>query len=100
MTLSILARDAATGALGAAAASRFFAVDALCIYFEGRVAALATQALASPMYAVHTMPRLQQGEDTAAVLQDLAGQDPGGAQQQLHILDAGGRIARGERPAA
>ena len=35
MTWSILARDSATGALGAAVASRFFAVGALCIHMEG-----------------------------------------------------------------
>ena len=59
MTWSILARDPATGALGAAVATRFFAVGALAIHVEGGVAALATQALINPMYAVHGMPRLQ-----------------------------------------
>ena len=51
MTWSILVRDAATGALGAAVATRFFAVGALAIHVEGGVAALATQALINPMYA-------------------------------------------------
>jgi uncharacterized Ntn-hydrolase superfamily protein len=53
MTWSILVRDAATGALGAAVATRFFAVGALAIHVEGGVAALATQALINPMYAPH-----------------------------------------------
>jgi uncharacterized Ntn-hydrolase superfamily protein len=35
MTWSILARDPATGALGAAVATRFFAVGALAIHVEG-----------------------------------------------------------------
>ena len=51
MTWSILVRDPATGALGAAVATRFFAVGALAIHVEGGVAALATQALINPMYA-------------------------------------------------
>ena len=54
MTWSILVRDPATGALGAAVATRFFAVGALAIHVEGGVAALATQALINPMYAVGT----------------------------------------------
>ncbi len=94
MTWSILARDSATGALGAAVASRFFAVGGLCIHVEGRVAALATQALVNPMYAVHAMPRLRLGEDPAALVSALTGPDPGRAQRQLHILDAQGRIGQ------
>ena len=50
MTWSILARDPATGTLGVAVASRFFAVGAICPFVEGRVGALATQALVNPMY--------------------------------------------------
>ena len=98
MTWSILARDPATGALGAAVASRFFAVGALCIHVEGRVAALATQALVNPMYAVHAMPRLRAGEDPAVTLQDLIGPDPGAEKRQFHILDAKGRIAQHTGP--
>ena len=94
MTWSILARDSATGALGAAVASRFFAVGAVCIHVEGRVAALATQALVNPMYAVHAMPRLRDGAAPDAVLAALVGEDPGRAQRQLHILDASGRVAQ------
>ena len=57
MTWSILVRDPATGARGAAVASRFFAVGGLFMHVEGGVAALATQALVNPMYAVNAMPR-------------------------------------------
>ncbi len=94
MTWSILVRDSSTGALGAAVASRFFAVGALCIHVEGRVAALATQALVNPMYAVHAMPRLREGAAPDAVLAALVGEDPGRGQRQFHILDASGRIAQ------
>ena len=61
MTWSILARDPETGAFGAAVATRFFAVGALCIHVEGHVGALATQALVNPMYAVHGMPMPREG---------------------------------------
>lgn len=94
MTWSILARDPQTGALGAAVASRFFAVGALCLHVEGGVGALSTQALINPMYGIEAMPRLRAGEDPAIVLDALVSPDPGGAHRQLHILDASGRIAQ------
>ena len=94
MTWSILVRDPATGALGAAVASRFFAVGAICIHVEGGVAALATQALVNPMYAVAAMPRLRSGETPQDVLTDLVGADPGAGQRQFHVLGANGDIAQ------
>src|SRR5271154_4921897 len=94
MTWSILARDPATGTLGVAVASRFFAVGAICPFVEGRVGALATQALVNPMYAVHAMPRLRAGEPPELVLRSLVSPDQGADQRQFHILDATGRIAQ------
>jgi uncharacterized Ntn-hydrolase superfamily protein len=93
MTWSILARDPVTGALGAAVATRFFAVGALAIHVEGGVAALATQALINPMYAVHGMPRLRAGEAPETVVAALLAGDAGRGHRQLHILDGSGRIA-------
>jgi uncharacterized Ntn-hydrolase superfamily protein len=98
MTFSLLVRDPATGALGAAVASRYFAVGAMCIHVEGGVAALSTQALVNPMYAVHAMPRLRAGEPADAVLQSLVRPDPGADQRQFHIIDAAGRIAQHSGP--
>lgn len=94
MTWSILARDPVTGTLGVAVASRFFAVGAICPHVEGRVAALATQALVNPMYAVHAMPRLRMGEAPTTVLDSLVAPDKGAGQRQFHIIDATGRIAQ------
>ena len=94
MTWSILARDPATGALGAALATRFFAAGALCLHVEGGVAALATQAMVNPLYAAGAMPRLRVAADPAVVVGDLVGPDLGGAHRQLHIVDAQGRIAQ------
>jgi uncharacterized Ntn-hydrolase superfamily protein len=94
MTWSILARDAATGALGAAVATRFFAVGALAIHAEGGVAALATQALINPMYAVTGMARLRAGEASDVVAAALLEADAGREHRQLHIVDAQGRIVQ------
>jgi uncharacterized Ntn-hydrolase superfamily protein len=94
MTWSILARDPTTGALGAAVATRFFAVGALAIHMEGGVGALATQALINPMYAVHGMPRLRAGEAPEGVVAALLAGDAGRESRQIHILDAAGRIAQ------
>src|ERR1700753_4028253 len=93
MTWSILARDAATGTLGVAVATRFFAVGALAIHVEGGVAALATQALINTMYCVDGMPRLRGGEAPDAVIAALLAGDAGRGHRQIHILDAGGRMA-------
>lgn len=94
MTWSILARDPATGALGAAVATRFFAVGALCIHVEGDVAALATQALINPMYAVRGMARLRAGQPPDEVVPALLAADAGRNQRQLHVLDTQGRVAQ------
>jgi uncharacterized Ntn-hydrolase superfamily protein len=94
MTWSILVRDPASSALGAAVATRFFAVGALCLHVEGGVAALATQALINPMYAIDGMARLRDGHPPEVVAEALLAADAGRAHRQLHILDARGRIAQ------
>jgi uncharacterized Ntn-hydrolase superfamily protein len=94
MTWSILVRDPATGALGAAVATRFFAVGALAIHVEGGVAALATQALINPMYAAAGMARLRAGEAPDAVAPALLAVDAGRDHRQLHMIDAHGGIAQ------
>jgi uncharacterized Ntn-hydrolase superfamily protein len=94
MTWSILVRDPATGALGAAVATRFFAVGALAIHGEGGVAALATQALINPIYAAAGMARLRAGEAADDVAAGLLAGDAGRDHRQLHMIDARGRIAQ------
>jgi uncharacterized Ntn-hydrolase superfamily protein len=93
MTWSILARDAATGEIGVAVATRFFAVGALCPRAEGGVGAIATQALVNPLYAPDGLARLRGGEAPEAVLAGLTGGDAGREHRQLHILAADGRMA-------
>jgi len=94
MTWSILVRDPANSAFGAAVATRFFAAGALAVHVEGGVAALATQALINPMYAQHGMARLRAGEPPDAVAGALLAADAGRDHRQLHMIDAAGRIAQ------
>jgi uncharacterized Ntn-hydrolase superfamily protein len=94
MTWSILARDPATGTLGVAVATRFFAVGALCPHVEGRVAAMSTQALMNPMYAIEGLAALRNGEAAPDVVAMLTAADAGREMRQLHILDAEGRTGQ------
>jgi uncharacterized Ntn-hydrolase superfamily protein len=94
MTWSLLARDPATGELGVAIATRFFAVGALCPRIEGGVAALATQALVNPMLGLQGMERCRTGAAPHEVVDALIAADAGRDVRQFHILGADGRSAR------
>jgi uncharacterized Ntn-hydrolase superfamily protein len=93
MTWSILARDPATGEIGAAVATRFFAVGALCPGVEGGVGAVCTQALVNPMLRIDALARLRAGEAPDRIVAALAAADAGRAHRQLHVMSADGRIA-------
>lgn len=90
MTWSILARDAGTGEVGAAVATRFFAVGALCLRAEGRVGAVATQALVNPMLAPAALDLLRAGVAPEAAVRAVVEADPGRRARQLHALRADG----------
>ena len=93
MTYSIVARDPATGDLGIAVASRFFAVGALVPHIRGRRGAVATQAFVNPLWGTLGARRLAAGEAPQAVLAELVARDGGRDQRQCHMLDAEGRSA-------
>ncbi|UPG71595.1 DUF1028 domain-containing protein [Roseomonas gilardii subsp. gilardii] len=88
MTWSILARDPETGELGAAVATKFFAVGALCLRVEGRVGAVASQALVNPMLREKALDGLRAGGGAGEVLAAVIAADPGREARQLHILSA------------
>ena len=92
MTWSILARDEA-GHLGAAIASRFFAVGALTVHARRGVGLLSTQALMNPLYGPQGMELLAAGRTPEQVIAMLTAADAGREQRQLHILPAEGRPA-------
>jgi uncharacterized Ntn-hydrolase superfamily protein len=94
MTWSILARDPASGALGVAIATRFFAVGALCPHAESGVGALSTQALVNPHYGRQALQLLREGLAPAEVVKRLVSPDEGREHRQLHVIDAAGRIAQ------
>jgi uncharacterized Ntn-hydrolase superfamily protein len=93
MTWSILARDPATGELGAAVASRFLACGALVPRLQAGVGAACTQALVNPFLAPDALARLAAGEAPEPVVAALVAADAGRASRQLHVLSADGRIA-------
>lgn len=93
MTWSILARDPTTGELGAAVATCFFAVGALCPAVEGGVGAVCTQALINPLWRTGAMAPLRAGAAPEAIIARLVAADAGRAHRQLHVMAADGRIA-------
>jgi uncharacterized Ntn-hydrolase superfamily protein len=92
MTWSIVARDA-SGALGVAVASRFFAVGALCPAVLARKGALSTQALINPLYARRGLAALEAGHDARTTLRMLLEADAGRGVRQVHVVDTGGGSA-------
>ncbi len=93
MTWSILARDPASGEIGAAVASRFLAAGALVPRLAGGIGAACTQALVNPFHAADALALLAQGEAPDVALAALIEADAGRATRQVHVLAADGRIA-------
>jgi uncharacterized Ntn-hydrolase superfamily protein len=92
MTWSIVARDA-SGALGVAVASRFFAVGVHCPHARSGVGAVSTQALVNPHYGPTALDFLQRNIDPEQAVRDIVGKDDGRDHRQLHMIDAKGRTA-------
>ena len=92
MTWSIVARDA-SGALGVAVASRFFAVGALCVHTRRGVGALSTQALMNPLYGPAGIELLAEGVAADETVARLIDADEGKTQRQVHVIGARGRAA-------
>lgn len=93
MTYSIVARDPATGHLGIAVASRFFAVGCAVPFMKGRVGAVATQAFVNPTYGPDGLRLLEAGAPPDAIIPILTGRDNGYPNRQFHLIDAEGRNA-------
>jgi len=93
MTWSIVARDA-SGALGVAVSSRFFAVGALCPFAKSGIGALSTQALCNPLYGQAALDAMTRGEAPHSIVDALTRPDHGRDQRQLHMIDAAGRIGQ------
>jgi uncharacterized Ntn-hydrolase superfamily protein len=93
MTYSIIAREPATGDLGIAVQSRFFAAGRVVPWIESGVGVVASQAFPNPKHGHEALQRLRSGADARSTLEKLVNEDPGEAARQLAILDAHGRMA-------
>jgi uncharacterized Ntn-hydrolase superfamily protein len=99
MTWSIIAREEATGRLGIAVASRFFAVGARVPHIAAGIGAVATQALVNSFFGVEGLALLGEGVPAADAVARLVAGDPGRDHRQVHIIDAMGRTAAFTGPA-
>jgi uncharacterized Ntn-hydrolase superfamily protein len=93
MTWSIIARDNATGQIGIAVATRFFAVGARVPHIAAGIGGIATQALVNPYYGIDGVRMLREGRSPRDIVETLIAADAGHESRQLHIMDASGRIA-------
>jgi uncharacterized Ntn-hydrolase superfamily protein len=93
MTWSIIAKDNATGQIGIAVATKFFAVGARVPHIAPAIGGIATQALVNPYYGIDGLKLLREGRAPGDIVETLIAADAGHASRQLHIMDAEGRIA-------
>lgn len=91
MTWSLIARDAGSGRIGLAAASRFFALGARIPFLEGRVGAVASQALVNPLYGRKGLDLLRRGRSARETVEALVAADAGREARQVHVMDNAGR---------
>jgi uncharacterized Ntn-hydrolase superfamily protein len=93
MTWSVVACDKASGQLGVAVATRFFAAGALVPFVAGKVGAIATQALVNPYYGIDGLRLLREGHSPHEAMEILKRDDAGEAHRQVQIVGACGRVA-------
>jgi uncharacterized Ntn-hydrolase superfamily protein len=93
MTWSIIARDSATGQLGIAVATRFFAVGALVPHIAPGIGAIATQALVNPYYGIDGLALLREGKSPHEAIAALLATDSGRESRQVHVMDSTGHFA-------
>ena len=94
-TFSIVAIDPATGDLGIAVASRYFAVGAVVPWADAGIGAVATQAGVNVGYGPRALELLRQGLTAQQVLDKLLAEDtyPRKDARQVAIVDARGNVA-------
>lgn len=92
-TFSIAARDAATGMLGVAVASRVLAVGASCPFVQAGVGAISSQAYLNPGLGVRGLQLLAQGKRAEQVMDELIAADEGRDWRQVNITDSHGGSA-------
>ncbi|HEY0591456.1 MAG TPA: DUF1028 domain-containing protein [Thermoanaerobaculia bacterium] len=92
-TFSIVARDPATGQIGVAVQSHWFAVGQIVPWAEAGVGAVATQSFVDPSYGKLGLDLLRTGKTAPQALRALLGGDPACEVRQVAMVDAAGRVA-------
>ena len=92
-TFSIVARDAATGQIGVAVQSHWFAVGQIVPWAEAGVGAVATQSFVDPSYGKLGLDLLRAGKAAPDALRGLLGGDPSCQVRQVAIIDSNGSVA-------
>jgi len=92
-TFSIVAHDSATGELGVAVASRFFAVGAVVPWARADIGAVATQSFANTSFGWRGLDLLENGSTPDEVVQLLLKTDTDPEKRQFGIVAANGQSA-------
>lgn len=92
-TYSIVARDPATGQIGVAVQSHWFAVGQIVPWAEAGVGAVATQSFVDPSYGKLGLDLLRAGKSAPDTLKALLTGDAGCEVRQVGIIDASGTVA-------
>ncbi|MEJ2479980.1 MAG: DUF1028 domain-containing protein [Acidihalobacter sp.] len=94
MTFSLIARDPATGDLGAAVATGGPCVGGYVLHLQPGVGAIATQGYRTNMlYGPGGLRLLEGGADARETVDEVIGRDRGRDYRQLIVLDRGGGTA-------
>ncbi|MGB8684053.1 MAG: DUF1028 domain-containing protein [Candidatus Binatus sp.] len=92
-TYSIVARDPATGQLGVAVESHYFAVGTVVTWAEAGVGAVASQAMADPAYGKLGLDLMRARKSAPDALAGLLAADPMREVRQVAMVDPLGRVA-------
>jgi uncharacterized Ntn-hydrolase superfamily protein len=90
-TFSIVARDSATGELGVAVASRFFAVGSVVPWAKAGVGAVATQSYANTTFGPRGLELMEKGLSPQEALTVLLRSDDRPLRRQVGIVSADGK---------
>lgn len=92
-TYSILARNPATGEIGAAVQSHWFSVGSVVPWVEAGVGGVVTQSIADPSYGKLGLDLMRAGKSASQALTALLAGDEGRELRQVAMVDAHGGLA-------
>jgi uncharacterized Ntn-hydrolase superfamily protein len=93
MTWSIVAFDSATGAFGAAVATKAFASGSFVPFVRAGIGAVGTQSLTNRYLAPVVLDGLERGLSPALAINSAVAGDEGREIRQIHAVDRHGRFA-------